>query len=106
MPMEATDGRALTWRKWVDFVTAKVVNEPTSTNDCCFVGDGFAGDTSGYPMKKLATRGSGNKWGVHRIMFFMMHPDQLALARDLAWHCAHGCSRGRCNFTQSAAYFN
>lgn len=92
MPMRATDGRVLTWEKWAAEIIGKVVNKPQSTDDCWFV-KGFAGDMSGYPTKKLAPRGNQNKWRVYRMMFFMMHPDQLALGTDPNLHCAHRCSR-------------
>lgn len=93
MPMNSTDGRTLTWRKWVNEIVSKITNSPESTNDCWLI-SGFAGDTSGYPVKKISNRGNQNKWPVHRMTYFVMHPDQLDAAAG-PLHCSHRCNRGR-----------
>ena len=60
MPMDSPDGRSLTWKKWGKEIISKIINAPQSTKDCWFI-TGFAGDTAGYPVKKISSWGNKNK---------------------------------------------
>lgn len=70
-------------------------NEPLTVNDCWFV-QGGESDTSGYPVKKIASRGERNKWRVHRLLFFVVNPALAPAAAPPAHQVvAHRCGRGR-----------
>ena len=96
MPLQAVDGRALTWNKWVDELISKIVNNPQSSEDCWLV-KGYPGDTAGYPTKKLAARGNQNKWLLHRMTYFVMRPNDLGRLSE-GLHCSHRCNRGRFDY--------
>ncbi len=93
MPVTSEDGRSLTWKKLAERLTGKIINLPRTDNDCWFIAAGL-GDTSGYATVKIAAAGNRNKWTVHRIMYFLMHPEEIEEARG-AKHCSHRCNRGR-----------
>ncbi|KAK1595333.1 uncharacterized protein LY79DRAFT_668118 [Colletotrichum navitas] len=65
MPLRSGDGRVLTWDKMCTEFIQKIIlavpaSPPVSTNDCWFF-PGAASNNTGYPVKKLAARGEGNK---------------------------------------------
>lgn len=68
MPIQASDGRTLTWRKFAGQMIAAIseANAPLSRGDCWFL-EGNEKDTSGYPVKKLAGSGEKNKKAVFRL---------------------------------------
>jgi hypothetical protein len=77
-----------------------VQNAPTTIDDCWFM-EGTAGDTAGYPSKKISGRGSENKWRLHRVMHFWKTPADLAT--DAGAELAHLCRRGRYDFAAGIA---
>jgi len=82
LPRYSTDKRALTWKKLIDSVSAKIVNQPDSDECCWFVEANLAGSSSTRSSSsntavhhfKLSPNGSGNKWQTHRILHVLAHP--------------------------------
>ncbi|KAJ0159559.1 hypothetical protein CTA2_9477 [Colletotrichum tanaceti] len=85
MPMTLSDGQALNREKmcydFVEKIVESVPASPPQSPDDCWFYPGLASNTIGYPIKKIARAGEANKWGVHRILFFMKNPALLPQAR-------------------------
>jgi len=81
MPKSDADGRKLTWQKLVQHISSKIMNNPQSTNDCWFVPTDHAGggatkdnpqrSTSCYATHKLSSKGTGNRWQLHRLTYIL-----------------------------------
>ncbi|KAM0665849.1 hypothetical protein ACQRIU_005193 [Beauveria bassiana] len=108
MPLRAADARRLTWDKLADEMASNIAatNAPVSTSCCWFV-PGRQSDTAGYPVWKIWGRGERNKWGIHRILFFMKNPALLPLPSppaappaNLRMEVSHLCGRGRFDFNK------
>lgn len=91
-----SDGRRLSWHKYLlDDILPKIVNTscPTGHGDCWMV-PMASGDTSGYIIKKFASRGEGNKHQLHKVFYHIMtntSADNIPNGHDYA----HRCGRGR-----------
>jgi len=96
MPRSSTDGRVLTWAKSILTVSQKIVNKPTCPMDCWFV---KANHENVDHITKLSKDGSKNKWVTVRMLYVILHPDELSKVdnrsktKDL--YCLHRCGKGK-----------
>ena len=79
MPKVSTgDGRSLTWTKVIRAVAGSVTNEVgVGCNGCWFVN---ASGSEDFKIIKLSSSGSGNKWTVQKLMYFLANPSHLNMA--------------------------
>lgn len=92
MPKSSSDGRALTWTKFVGTLSGKILNDPQDVHDCWFVA---ASKDNGYHQSKLSATGANNKQQTHRILFLLRNPTKsLDTGLHVSHDCGNGCGRG------------
>jgi hypothetical protein len=95
MPLTSTDGRALTWEKFLTNTCKFIVNDPSSTEDCWFVA---SNKEDGTHAVKIAPKGDQNKYQTFRVLSVLREPEFHSIVEGKevkSLHFAHRCGRGK-----------